>query len=74
MTLADFLEWEERQEERYEFDGFQPVAMTGGTNAHEAIGGTLRALLREGLRGKPCRVRCCAKDCAASPAACAALR
>jgi len=57
MTLEQFLAWEERQEPRYEFDGFEPVAMTGGTDAHEAIGGTLRALLRERLRGKPCRVR-----------------
>ena len=30
MTVAQFLAWEERQELRYEFDGFQPVAMTGG--------------------------------------------
>ena len=57
MTLAQFLEWEERQELRYEFDGFEPIAMTGGTDRHEAIGNTLRALLRERLRGKPCRVR-----------------
>ena len=47
MTLAEFLDWEERQELRYEFDGFQPVAMTGGTLRHEAIGGTLRALLHD---------------------------
>ncbi len=57
MTTEQFLAWEERQPLRYEFDGFQPVAMTGGTDAHEAIGGALRALLRERLRGKPCRVR-----------------
>ena len=56
MTLADFLTWEERQEERWEFDGIAPVAITGGTFAHEEIGGALRALLREQLRGKPCRV------------------
>jgi Uma2 family endonuclease len=31
--------------------------MTGGTDTHEAIGGTLRAILREKLRGSPCRVR-----------------
>ena len=31
MTLEAFLGWEERQELRYEFDDFQPVAMTGGT-------------------------------------------
>src|ERR1700759_4221949 len=57
MTLEQFLTWEERQALRYEFDGWQPVAMTGGTDAHEAIGGALRALLRDQLRGKPCRVR-----------------
>ncbi len=57
MTIEDFLAWEERQELRYEFDGWEPVAMTGGTDRHEAIGGTLRALLQEQLRGKPCRVR-----------------
>jgi Uma2 family endonuclease len=55
MTLAEFLDWEERQELRYEFDGFQPVAMTGGTLGHETIAGTLRALLYQRLRGKPCR-------------------
>jgi Uma2 family endonuclease len=55
MTLAEFLIWEERQEQRYEFDGFEPVAMTGGTYAHEVIGATLRALLRDRLQGKPCR-------------------
>ena len=55
MTLEQFLAWEECQAMRYEFDGWQPVAMTGGTVAHEFIGGTLRALLREHLRGKPCR-------------------
>ena len=31
MSLAEFLAWEERQELRYEFDGFRPVAVTGGT-------------------------------------------
>ena len=34
MSLAEFLAWEERQELRYEFDGFQPYAMVGGTAAH----------------------------------------
>jgi hypothetical protein len=46
-----------RQEPRYEFDGFQPVAMSGGMAGHEEIGGILRALLREKLQGKPCRTR-----------------
>ena len=57
MTVEQFLAWEEQQELRHEFDGFEAVAMTGGTHAHEAIGGALRALLREHLRGKHCRVR-----------------
>ena len=55
-TLEDFLAWEERQDLRHEFDGVGPVAMTGGTFAHETIGDTFRALLRARLRGGPCRV------------------
>ena len=57
LTVAEFLAWEERQELRYEFDGIHPQAMTGGTDAHETIGGTLRALLRDRLHGTPCKVR-----------------
>ena len=37
MTLAEFLAWEERQEQRYEFDGSGPVAMAGGSLAHATI-------------------------------------
>jgi Uma2 family endonuclease len=56
MAMADFLEWEERQELRYEFDGFEPVAMTAETFAHECIGGNIRAALHNRLRGTPCVV------------------
>ncbi len=55
MTLAEFLEWEERQPLRYEFDGMGPVAMTGGTAGHADIQANLAAALRTRLRGKPCR-------------------
>ncbi len=55
MTLAQFLAWEERQELRHEFDGFQPVAMTGGTAAHAAIQRNLIIALGIGLRDKPCQ-------------------
>jgi Uma2 family endonuclease len=55
MTLADFLAWEERQELRYEFDGFEPVAMTGGTIAHGRITFGLQQSLAARLAGKPCR-------------------
>jgi len=57
MTLGQFLAWEERQELRFEFDGLRPVALPDSTVAHEAIGGTLRALLYEKLRGTRCHVR-----------------
>ena len=30
LTLGEFLAWESEQDGRYEFDGIQPVAMTGG--------------------------------------------
>ncbi len=55
MTLAQFLAWEERQELRYEFDGFEPLAMTGGTIAHDQITFDLRTALAARLAGKPCR-------------------
>jgi Uma2 family endonuclease len=55
MTLAQFLAWEERQEPLYEFDGFQPVAMTGRTIAHDQITFDLRKALDARLAGKPCR-------------------
>lgn len=55
MTVAEFLEWEERQELRHEFDGFQTVAMTGGTLAHDIISMNLAVSLATRLRGKPCR-------------------
>jgi Uma2 family endonuclease len=55
MTLTEFLAWEERQELRYEFDGLEPVAMTGGTIAHDQITFDLRTALTARLMGMPCR-------------------
>ena len=55
MTLAEFLEWEERQPLRYEFDGVGPIAMTGGTARHALIQANLATALGTRLRGKPCR-------------------
>jgi Uma2 family endonuclease len=54
MTLAEFLEWEERQPLRYEFDGIRPVAMTGGTRAHARVQRNLAISIGGRLRGKPC--------------------
>jgi Uma2 family endonuclease len=55
MTLAEFLEWEDGQPLRYEFDGFGPVAMTGGTYGHSTIQRNLAFALTGRLRGKPCQ-------------------
>jgi len=56
MTMDEFVDWENRQELRYEFDGFAAVAMTGGTQEHSLIQANLIAALRVRLRGGPCHV------------------
>nr|WP_294508174.1 Uma2 family endonuclease [uncultured Rhodopila sp.] len=53
-TVERFLIWAARQEERYEFDGTQPVAMTGGSGRHSRIMGNIHAALRARLRGTRC--------------------
>jgi Uma2 family endonuclease len=55
MTLAEFLDWEEQQPLRYEFDGVQPIAMTGGTLGHALIQCNLAISVGGRLRGRPCR-------------------
>jgi Uma2 family endonuclease len=54
MTLDAFLAWEREQELKYEFDGFGPVAMTGGTLAHSAIASRLLIAL-DGRLKRPCQ-------------------
>jgi len=54
MTRAEFLTWEEQQPSRYEFDGYEAVAMAGGTAAHAAIQRNLAITVGGRLRGKPC--------------------
>jgi len=54
MTLEEFLDWERQQELRYEFDGIQPVGMTGGTVAHSVIASNVFQALDARLRD-PCR-------------------
>ena len=55
LTVDEFLEWEERQEFRHEFDGVAAVAMTGGTAAHSIIQVNLALAVGGRLTGKPCR-------------------
>ena len=46
MTREQFFDWAQRQEERYEFDGVRPVAMTGGSGNHARITGNINFQLR----------------------------
>ena len=55
MTVAEFLDWEERQPTKYEFDGLRPVGMVGVTVEHSSVQANLLAGLTNQLRGKPCR-------------------
>jgi len=56
MTREQFLDWVQTQDARYEFDGFQPVAMVGGTNDHSRISQNIYFALRTRLRGSGCDV------------------
>lgn len=51
MNGAEFLAWEAMQELKWEFDGEQPVAMVGVTDAHGAIQLNLMIALGTRLRG-----------------------
>ena len=53
LTVAEFVDWERTQPLRYEFDGTQPVAMTGGTIAADRIARRLLAALERRLQ-PPC--------------------
>ncbi len=54
-TREQFFLWPGHQDGRYEFDGFEPVAMTGGTANHNVITLNVHAALRARLRGSGCR-------------------
>lgn len=52
--LDSFLDWEERQTERYELAGGVVRLMSGGTEGHDRVSGNIFAALRARLRGTPC--------------------
>jgi Uma2 family endonuclease len=54
-TQEQFFAWGGHQEGRWEFDGFRPVAMTGGTLNHNIITQNMIAALRGRLSGGACR-------------------
>jgi Uma2 family endonuclease len=53
LTVDEFLAWERSQPLRYEFDGIQPVAMTGGSVPHARVIARLTAALVNRVRS-PC--------------------
>ncbi len=55
MTAAAFLEWEEKQEQRYEFDGVTVEAMVGGTAGHARIQANLAGWLVPALGDGRCQ-------------------
>ena len=55
LTVDEFLAWERAQPLRYEFDGIQPIAMTGGSTQHSRI--QTRVVVALGTRvAPPCEV------------------
>ena len=74
FTYDDYLEWEQRQPERHEYVRGEVFAMAGTTDRHNEISGNFYTLLRQHLRGTPCRaymadvkVRVEAADCGFYP-------
>jgi Uma2 family endonuclease len=55
MSREEFFDWAQAQDIRYEFDGFEPVAMTGGNINHSQITQNILVSLRTRLRGSGCR-------------------
>jgi Uma2 family endonuclease len=54
-TQDRFFAWAEAQDVRYEFDGVQPVAMTGGNAGHSVVIRGLHRTLDARLRRGPCQ-------------------
>ncbi len=55
MTRETFFDWAQTQDGRFEFDGSQPVAMTGGNLRHSLLTGNLIRQLGNRLASRPCR-------------------
>ena len=54
LTRDQFFDGAEAQTARYEFDGFQPVAMMGGSLNHNRLAYNIQAALRSRLKGSGC--------------------
>ncbi len=56
FTPEAYLAWESEQSERHEYVNGAVFLMTGTTTVHNLICQNLLMALKNGLRGKPCRV------------------
>jgi Uma2 family endonuclease len=56
MSVEEYLEWEPRQEERYEYVLGEIFAMTGGTIPHNDIAINLLTAVRSRVRTTGCRI------------------
>ena len=55
MTRDQFFDWAEAQDAHYEFDGFLPVAMTGGNLDQNSIAFNIHTALHGRLKGSGCK-------------------
>jgi Uma2 family endonuclease len=55
MSVEDYLAFEERSPIRHEYVDGRIVAMTGSTQRHNTIAGNINSILRNHLKGGPCR-------------------
>jgi Uma2 family endonuclease len=55
LTPAEYLAFERQSEERHEYHGGELRLMAGASRKHNIISLNIASLLREKLRGKPCR-------------------
>lgn len=67
MTVEAYLEWEPRQELRYEFVDGEVLAMTGGTLSHNDIAINLLTALRPQVRNNGCRINIADAKVSVSP-------
>jgi Uma2 family endonuclease len=56
MSPAEFLEWEQTQERRYEYARGKVYAMTGGTIPHNDLAVNLLLALAPHVRSAGCRI------------------
>jgi Uma2 family endonuclease len=56
LLPQEYLDWEAKQEDKYEYENGKIIAMTGGTIPHSQIPVNFAALLISHLRGKGCKI------------------